>query len=99
MKPRIMYIEQKTDNYTPLDNKGPSWTGEVEFSQTGKTIYFNGKTFHRLKKGGIYGNYYCEETGDEYWISGVKKNGSNALRYDDKDKKQKEEKKRMMNGG
>jgi len=30
-----------------------------------------------LKGGGIYGNYICVETGDEYWISGVKKRDSN----------------------
>lgn len=34
-----------------------------------------------LKKaigGGIRGNFFDEATGEEYWISGVKKRGSNA---------------------
>jgi hypothetical protein len=25
----------------------------------------------------VYGNYYDEKTGDEFWVSGVKKRGSN----------------------
>ena len=31
------------------------------------------KRFQRLKGSGISGNYFDVETGDEYWISGVKK--------------------------
>lgn len=73
--PRVMYIEQKTDGRL-LSDHGPAVIGQVTFSQTGKTIYYRGKTFARLK-GGSIGNYYCVETGDQYWISGVKKKGSN----------------------
>ena len=32
----------------------------------------------RSKGQGIRGNYYDEESGDEFWVSGVKKRGSNA---------------------
>lgn len=69
MKSEIKYIELKSGY---ADN-GPAWIARVTFSKTGQTIYFNGKT---LKKG-IYisGNYRDIETGDEYWVSGVKKNG------------------------
>ena len=49
----------------------------MTFSRSGKTIYFKGKTFHRIKRGGVYGNYRCAEDGNEYWISGVKKPGTN----------------------
>jgi len=76
---REMYIEQKTDGNRTLDDKGRAVIGEVTFSRTGKTLYHGGKTFHRMKKGGIYGNYYCEEDGNEYWITGVKKNGGNRV--------------------
>ncbi len=71
MQPRIMYIEHKTEQ----NDKGEAWIGKVEFSKTGQTIYFNNQSFKRLKSGGISGNYYDLETGDEYWISGVKRNG------------------------
>lgn len=76
---RIMYIEQKTDNRgeRTLDERGPAIIIEVSFSKTGRTIYADGKTFK--KTDGVYGNYFCVEDGNEYWISGVKKRGSNRL--------------------
>ena len=72
-----MYIEQKTDGVRQLQHHGPAQVGEVTFSRSGKTIYFEGKTFNRIKGGGVYGNYLCVEDGNEYWISGVKKRGTN----------------------
>jgi len=71
MKREIKYIELKTG----FDDNGPAWIAEVEYSKSGQTIYFNNKALKKIKKGGISGNYYDIETGDEYWISGVKKNG------------------------
>ena len=76
-QPPVMYVEQKTDGNRSLHHRGPAVIGEVTFSKTGKTIYFRGKTFHRIKGGGVSGNYQCAEDGNEYWISGVKKRGSN----------------------
>ena len=32
----------------------------------------------RIKRGGIAGNHVDEETGEEYWVSGIKKRGSNT---------------------
>jgi hypothetical protein len=66
MKSQIKYIELKT-GYT---DDGPAWIGKVEFSKSGKTIYFNG---HALKGSG-HGISRDLETGEIYWISGVKKN-------------------------
>ena len=71
MKREIKYIELKTG----FDDNGPAWIAKVEYSKSGQTIYFNNKALKKIKKGGISGNYYDIETGDEYWISGVKKNG------------------------
>jgi len=65
-----MYVENK---YT-----GEARIGWVSFSKTGQTVYYRDKTLKRLKGGGISGNHYCEETDDEYWVSGIKKRGSNA---------------------
>lgn len=71
MNTRIMYIEQKSG----YSGNGPARIGRVTFSRTGRTLYYRGKTFERIKGGGISGNYREVESGDEYWISGVKKNG------------------------
>ena len=58
---------------------GPAWVGLVKLSRTGTTIYFNGKAFKKAGGRGIAGNYYDIETGEEYWISGIKKNGRDRL--------------------
>lgn len=65
-----MYLENKTFGHT-----GPAWIGFVEFSKSGQTIYFNGKALKKLKNPGTYGNHFDIETGEEYWVSGIKKNG------------------------
>jgi len=70
---RIMYIERKAGNLT-----GPARIGRVTYSKTGATIYYRGKAFRSLK-GGFKANYYDVETGDEYWISGPRKDGLDAL--------------------
>ncbi|MDP9174328.1 MAG: hypothetical protein M3O30_10750 [Planctomycetota bacterium] len=75
-QPRVMYVEQKNDGNCSLSDRGPAEIGEVTFSQTGRTIYFKGRSFQRSRSGGP-GNYFCVESGDTYWISGVKKRGSN----------------------
>jgi hypothetical protein len=72
MKTEIKYIELKSG----FSNNGPAWIGLVSFSKTGKTIYFDGKAFQSLDGMGINGNYFDIESGEEYWISGVKKNRS-----------------------
>jgi hypothetical protein len=64
----ILYIELKSG----YSDNGPAWIGRVKYSKTGQTIYFNNKGFQKCS--GIYGNYIDVETGEEYWISGVKKN-------------------------
>lgn len=70
MKSEIKYIEQKSG----YNDNGPAWIGLVSFSKSGKTIYFNGQAFQSLNGNGISGNYYEIESGNEYWISGIKKN-------------------------
>jgi len=73
MKPRIMYIENKScDGH---NDRGFASIGRVTFSKSGKTIHYQGLKFKSLKGSGICGNFFEIETGDEYWISGCKKNG------------------------
>lgn len=74
MRTRIMYIERKAGNLT-----GQARIGRVKFSQTGKTIYYNGKQFQSLKGYGFKANYFDVESGEEYWISGCKRDGSDRL--------------------
>jgi len=66
-----MYIEPKSGHGV----RGPARIGRVSFSATGKTIYYGGQSFQSCKGQGIGANYFDVETGDEYWISGPKKNG------------------------
>lgn len=66
----LKYIELKTEQ----PHKGPAWIARVTLSRSGATVYFNGKA---LKRGtGVSGNHFDTATGDEYWVSGVKKDGS-----------------------
>ncbi len=65
----LKYIELKTG----FSDDGPAWIGRVRESASGKTLYFNDCAFQRQH--GVQGNYVDMESGEEYWISGVKKNG------------------------
>ena len=65
-----MYLENKSQ-----DHSGSALIGFVEFSKSGQTVYFDGKALKKLKNPGINANHFDIETGEEYWVSGVKKNG------------------------
>jgi len=70
----LKYVELKSGH---ADN-GPAWIGYVTPSKTGRTVYFNGRALMKLKgqRRGEWGGNYCDmETGDSFWVSGVKKNG------------------------
>jgi hypothetical protein len=69
MKSKLMYVELKTG----FSDDGPAWIGQASFSKTGRTIYFNGQAFHG---GRVGGNHREMESGDIYWFSGIKKDGS-----------------------
>jgi hypothetical protein len=72
-KNKIMYIEYKGDSLAV-----PGRIGRVQFSKTGKTIYYNGRKLQSLK-GGYKANYYDVETGEEFWVSGCKQEGDDTL--------------------
>jgi hypothetical protein len=69
-----MYIESKADGLT-----GPARIGRVSFSKTARTLYYRGESFRSLKGAGFKANYYKVGTGEDYWISGPKKDGSDRL--------------------
>ncbi|MDR2128479.1 MAG: hypothetical protein LBP52_05385 [Burkholderiaceae bacterium] len=73
-KSRIMYIELKAGGLT-----GPARIGRVTFSKTGATLYYGGKSFRSLKGFGYKSNYFDVESGEEYWISGPRKDGRDGL--------------------
>lgn len=72
MKQQITYIELKTG----YSDDGPAWIGIVEFSKSGQTVYFDNKALKRKKNTSANANHYDIETGNEYWVSGVKRNGA-----------------------
>jgi hypothetical protein len=70
----LRYIELKSG----YSDNGPAWIAYVEQSKTGRTLYFNGRGLKKLKgqeRGQGGGNYIDMQTGESFWVSGVKKNG------------------------
>lgn len=65
----LKYMELKSG----YNDNGPAWIGWVKSSQSGKTVYFNDHAFQKAREG--KGWYYDVETGESWWVSGVKKNG------------------------
>ena len=65
----LKYVELKSG----YSDDGPAWIAKVGGSKSGGTVYFDGKA---LKRGhGVSGNHFDLETGEEYWVSSVKKDG------------------------
>jgi hypothetical protein len=72
MKTAIKYIEHKPAQHTDW---AKAWITRVWLSSTGKTLYFNNMA---IKRGsGNDSNHFDLVTGESYWVSGVKKRGSN----------------------
>jgi hypothetical protein len=71
---RIMYIERKAGGLT-----GAARIGRVTFSKTGRTLHYRGQRFQSLKGAGFKSNYYDLDNGEDYWISGPKRAGGDAL--------------------
>jgi hypothetical protein len=70
----LKYIELKSGH----SDNGPAWIAYVSQSKTGRTLYFNGRGLMKLKgqrRGDSGGNYLDMETGESFWVSGLKKSG------------------------
>ena len=69
---RVMYVEYKGGE---LD--GPGRIAWVELSRSRRAYHYRGRLLHKVAG---Y-KYNCEdaETGEQYWISGPKKNGEDKL--------------------
>lgn len=73
-KTRIMYIEDKS-----VGLNGTARIGRVTFSKSGQSLHYQGRTFQRLGGEGFKANYFDAETGDQFWISGPRKDGRDRL--------------------
>ena len=70
-----MYIETKSGTLN-----GSARIGRVSFSKSGSSIFYGDRTFQSLKGGGgLKANYFDVETGEEFWISGPRKDGQDRL--------------------
>jgi len=72
LKRRVMYVEKKNGDIDGVAAR----IGWVTFSKTGQSVYYRGRTL--LKTNGIAGNFLDVESREVYWVSGVKKRGSNV---------------------
>lgn len=68
----LRYVELKSG----YGGSGPAWIALVKMSRSGSTVYFDDRALKRLKGGGVSGNFFDLESGEEFWVSGVKKNGT-----------------------
>ncbi|MEL6724078.1 MAG: hypothetical protein AAFP81_11915 [Pseudomonadota bacterium] len=68
---RIMFIELKTG----FADDGPAWIAKVRFSKSRRSVFFQDKELLSVGGSGISGNFVDVKSGEEYWVSGVKKNG------------------------
>lgn len=70
----LRYIERKTESQgrQHLNDKGPAWIARVMFSKSGRSLYFGQHSMGKIK--GFCANY-MDDNRDEWWVSGVKKNG------------------------
>lgn len=74
MNSRIMYIEDKSGGIT-----GPARIGRVTFSKSGATLYYAGRSFQSKKGSGFKANYFETESGEDFWISGPRRDGLDRL--------------------
>ena len=69
-----MYVECKGEEIV-----GEARIGRVTFSKSMKSIHYKDKTFETLKGSGFKSNFFDVKTGEEYWISGCRKDGKDRL--------------------
>jgi hypothetical protein len=72
LKRRLMYVENKDGDIDGADAR----VGWVTFSKSGKSVFYRGRELVRAN--GVRGNFLDVKTREEFWVSGVKKRGSNV---------------------
>ena len=71
---RVMWVEYKGEGIV-----GPAKIGWVTVKDKGKRLEYGDQTFRSLNGRGFKSNYYDLKTKEEYWITGCRKDGGNAL--------------------
>ena len=71
-KTRIMYIERKAGELV-----GAARIGRVTYSKSGRSVYYGGKNYFMAE--GFKSNFIERETGEDYWISGPRRDGQDGL--------------------
>jgi hypothetical protein len=72
--PRLLYIERKSG--TP---DGPvARIGWATPSRSGRSVFYAGLELLKVKGGRHGGNHVDVASGDAFWVSGVKRRGSNV---------------------
>lgn len=74
LKKRLMYLENKDGHIDGV----PARIGWVTFSRSGRSVCYRGRVLLPFGGHGHRGNYIDEATGEEFWVSGVKRRGSNV---------------------
>ncbi len=74
MQSRIMYIERKTDGL-----RGVGRIGFVEFSKSGKTLYYAGRVLIPATGYPLKANYFDQDSHEDFWVSGAKLDGNDSL--------------------
>ncbi len=71
---RVMWIENKSEGLA-----GPARIGWVEVKEKGKRLEYQNRAFRSLCGQGYKANYFDMKSRKEYWISGCRKDGRDAL--------------------
>jgi hypothetical protein len=74
LKRRLMYVENRDGTIEGAHAR----IGWITFSKSAKTVYYRGRELAKSGGQGIRGNFRDVTTGEEFWVSGVKRRGSNA---------------------
>lgn len=69
-----MFVQLKSGHDT---DRGPSWIGWVDFNRTFKTARYRGRELRRTPAL-IDANFADVDTGEEFWVSGPKRDGSDT---------------------
>jgi len=69
-----MYIESKAESL-----QGPARIGRVTYSKSGKSVFYGGHEYYRLKGSGFKANFGEVGTNHQYWISGPRIDGRDRL--------------------
>jgi hypothetical protein len=71
---RVMYLENKDGLLDGVQAR----IGWVTFSKSGRTVYYRGRSLKAIGGRGVRGNFIDVESGEEFWVSGIKRRGSNT---------------------